>query len=596
MTLKDLWKIAREAYEKGFWKPDLEMYPKNNEIYWSHAFDEIDKAHAIAPAFKRRIVGWEHLVQCAIDMYYHQKHGNDILRRALDRLKKDLPAADDKKWLETEAFLKKFGIESLKQNIKAGFENYYVGELEISDLEAFLVFFADKMMPFFNEKERHFIQMYDTVGNALSDFANTARSIQSSFGKDQISENDLKTFLPLSEAFKEKKNTLLKAASVPHPLYEKTAFDYNGEVDGFVKRIEACEYIKKLDAVRRASIFLRFKPKDLSQTPNDFDIFGLDKKQLKFSNPFDDPQYEEEAVKPLVQDAVKPYTAAFKVVHRKVGDVVEKWIRNALYKVNEASINAWYPHMKFDPEPVMKQFNETVFKCDIENEIFRTIPKTDKLQSRFKDLSKQEGIDSNGVEKSIAEACNARFENTVMKYYQPLVTTLQTLLSHYLSLVKTIRQIEAREISMPLEKAKEHVALWLTKRDEYQQAFTVAEAKFYNASFGGKKKANDGGYQETFNDDLKKIECFKILMHRLKKWKLLDNQQPQAEKKDEAPKEQEVVDEDKKVESQPQKATVEEEDEKEDQKVSEPQQSNVFDIDASSRPTRTRRGNPSNNK
>ena len=334
------------------------------------------------------------------------------------------------------------------------------------------------------------------------------------------------------EAFREKKEALLQIGDQPHPRYERTTFDYNDNIKNFLKRIEASEWIKKLGAIRRTTAFIRSKEEDLKKVPNDFNIFGLDKKHVKYSNPFKDPDVEQE-VGLYVQKALEPYTEKFTDAYKEVGSTMEGWLQRALQDVNRLSINAWYEHTKFDFEPVMKQFDEVVAMCDINGEILRETPKLDLSRQTEAFQLLQDNAISLAPEavKSISDACGVRFENTVMKHCQSIVTTLRALLSHYFSLIKTIRQIESEELKMSFKEAKETVALWLHKKDELQQAFMVAEDGFYKTFFGGKKRISWGNFEPTVGGDFRKIECFATLMFRLKKWKLLPE-----EKKEEAGK------------------------------------------------------------
>jgi hypothetical protein len=438
------------------------------------------------------------------------------------------------------------------------------------------------MLPFVGEKGCDFIKTIDAFKSALLDFGNIVQKVRSAFEKKSEGEPDLKVFLPLMEAFKEKKETLLRIGDQPHPRYAQTAFDYNDNIKNFLKRIEASECMKKLNAVRRTTAFIRSKEEDLEKVPNDFNIFGLDKKYVTYSNPFKDPDVDRE-VESCIREALKPYTEKFTDAYKKVGTDMEDWLRCALQDVNDLSINAWYPHTRFDFEPVMKRFDEVVAMYDINNAILCKTPKLD-LSSRTEAFRL---LQDNAISllpeavKSISDACGACFENTVMKHCQSIVTTLRALLSHYFSLIITIRKIESGELAMFLAEAKKIIAHWLLEKDKLQQAFTVAEGGFYNTFFGGKKRIPWGNFEQTAGDGFRKIECFDTLMFRLKKWTLLpDEKQPEA-KKEKLPqnpidKEQNTIVEDKK-----EPKTV----------IIDPEDTKLTNEKEVTKPTRTRRGN-----
>ena len=523
-TKEELLEIMREAHKSGLWKPNVTLASQKSK-----------ENDPVANAFERSYFLWNRIATGILNTY-----GSDEIvslpQRYLKQVEKILLQKDGKGLLGTEMFSKDPVLEIIEQDVAQYMgrccHDGFLDKDEIPNLDAFLVFFHEKLSPFCREKGGDFTKMIDAFKSALLDFGNIVQKIRSAFEKKSEGEPDLKVFLPLMEAFREKKEALLQIGDQPHPRYERTTFDYNDNIKNFLKRIEASEWIKKLNAVRRTTAFIRFKEEDLKKVPNDFNIFGLDKKYVKYINPFQNPDVDRE-VGPCVKKALEPYTAKFTDAYKEVGSAMEGWLQRALQDVNGLSINAWYPHTKFDPEPVMKRFDEVVAMCDINGEILRETPKLD-LSPRteaFRLLQDNAiSLELKAVE-CISDACGARFENTVMKHCQSIVTTLRALLSHYFSLVKIIRQIESEELKMSFKEAKETVALWLHKKDELQQAFMVAEDGFYKTFFGGKKRISWGNFKPTVGDDFRKIECFGTLMAHLKKWKLLPE-----EKKEEAGK------------------------------------------------------------
>ena len=529
-TKEELLEIMREAHKKGLWKPNVSL-----------ASQKDGENDPVTDAFERSNFLWDWIAIGILNTCRSDKIIS-LPQQYLKQVEKILLQKDGKGLLGTEIFSKDPVLEIIKRDVAQYMERCchdgFLDKDEIPNLDAFLVFFHEKLSPFIGDKGRNFTETVDAFGNALLDFGNTVQDIKSAFEKKSEGEPDLKVFLSLMEAFKKKKEALLRIGDQPHPCYKQTTFDYNDSIKNFLKRIEASEWIKKLNAVRRTASFIRSQEGDLKKIPNDFNIFGLDKKYVKYSNPFKDTDIDRE-VGSCIREALKPYTEKFTDAYKKVGTDMEDWLRCALQDVNDLSINAWYPHTGFDFEPVMKRFDEVVAMYDINNAIFRETPKLDLFPRTEAFRLLQDNAISLLPEavKSISDACGARFENTVMKHCQSIVTTLRALLSHYFSLIITIRKIESEELAMPRAEAKEIVAHWLLEKDKLQQAFTVAEGGFYNTFFGGKKRISWGNFEPTVGDGFRKIECFDTLMFRLKKWKLLpDAKQPQKGKKEEAEK------------------------------------------------------------
>ena len=523
-TKEQLLEIMREAHKSGLWKPNL-----NTQVNSPSEKDGTDKKDPVVNAFERSSFFWKQIAtgilsNCRSDQIM------SLPQQYLKQVEEILLQKDGQGRLGTEMFSKDPIVEIVKQDVaqymKRCCHGGFMDKDEIPKLDAFLVFFHEKLSPFCREKGGDFTKMIDAFKSALLDFGNIVQKIRSAFEKKSEGKPDLKVFLPLMEAFREKKEALLRLGDQPHPRYERTTFDYNDNIKNFLKRIEASGWIKELNAVRRTTAFIRFKEEDLKKVPNDFNIFGLDKKYVKYRNPFQNPDVDGE-VGPCVKKALEPYTAKFKKAYEAIGTTMEDWLRRALQDVNHLSINAWYEHTKFDFEPVMKRFDEVVSMCDINNEILRETPALDlsRQTEAFRLLQDNAIFLDDEAVKSISDACGTRFENTVMKHCQSIVTTLRALLSHYFSFIKTIRQIESGELKMSFKEAKETVALWLHKKDELQQAFMVAEDGFYKTFFGGKKRISWGNFEPTVGDDFRKIECFDILMFRLKKWKLLPEEQ-----------------------------------------------------------------------
>jgi len=422
---------------------------------------------------------------------------------------------------------------SLVRNLKREFEYDPVAGIksEVPNADAFSAFFLEKMAPFLKKEQLDFDKSTDAVGDALSEFGDAVRSTQSMLKKCS-KKTDLTVFFPIMETFDAKKAALLRSIALPHPLVPNCTIQSGSRADHFFEILNKEPFMQQLETMRKKTAFTRFKSHDLSKIPNDYNVFGLDKKHVKYSNPFKDPDIDRE-VESCVQKALEPYMAKFKDAYKEIGITMEGLLQRAHQDVNHLSINAWYPHTKFDSEPVIRRFDEVIAMCDINNEILQETPKLNLSQrsEAFRLLQNNAiFLDSEAV-KSITDACGARFENTVMKHCQSIVTTLRALLSHYFSLVKTIRQIELEELAMSIEEAKEIVAHWLLEKDKLQQAFTVAEGGFYKTFFGGKRRISQWKFEPTVGDDFRKIECFDTLMFRLKKWKLLPE-----EKKEEAGK------------------------------------------------------------
>ena len=529
-TKEELLGIMKEAYKNGFWKPN------------ANPASQKDKENTlIANAFERSNFLWNCIAGGILNTYRSDEIAS-LPQRYLEQVEEILLQKDGQGRLVTEVMPQDPVVEIVKrdvtQYVKRCCHEGFLHKDEIPNLEAFLIFFHEKLSPFVGEKGGDFTKTIDAFKSALLDFGNIVQKIRSAFEKKFESEPDLKVFLPLMEAFREKKEALLQIGKQSHPRYEDATFDYNGDIENFLKRIEVSEWMKKLNAVRCTTAFIRSKEEDLKKVPNDFNIFGLDKKYVEYSNPFKDPDVDQE-VESCVQKALKPYTEKFKDAYKEVGTTMEGRLQRALQDVNGLSINAWDINTKFDSELVMKGFDKVVAMCDINDEILRKTPKLDLLpQSGAFQLLQDNAISlAPEAVKGISDACGARFENTVMKHCQSIITTLRALLSHYFSLIKTIRQIESKEITMSIKEAREIVAHWLLERDKLQQAFTVAEGGFYKTFFGGKRQISQWEFESAVDNDFREIRCFGTLMFRLGKWKLLPEEgKPQEEKKEEAGK------------------------------------------------------------
>lgn len=552
-TNAELFNIAKEAYEKGFWKPDFDAYKfGRQETCAIDGLQDIKGNADLLAVFEKTYACWVRLTKEAYRLYGFDIRMS-ILRVWFEDLEKILLQEDDSEWNKVKPLLKGFGKGSLVRNLKREFEYDPVAGIksEVPNADAFSAFFLEKMAPFLKKEQLDFDKSTDAVGGALSEFGDAVRSTQSILKKCS-KKTDLTVFFSIMETFDAKKAALLRSIALPHPLAPNDTIQSDCGADHFLKILDKEPFIQQLETMRKKTAFTRFKSHDLSKIPNDYNIFGLDKKYVKYSNPFKDPDIDRE-VESCVQKALEPYTAKFKDAYEEIGITMEGWLQRALQDVNNLSINAWCPHTRFDFEPVMKQFDKVVAMYDINNEIFRETPKLDLSQRSEASLLLEKNaifLASEAV-KGISDACGARFENTVMKHCQSIVTTLRALLSHYFSLVKTIRQIESEELAMSIEEAREIVAHWLLERDKLQQAFTVAEGGFYKTFFGGKRRISQWEFRPTVGDDFRKIECFEILMFRLKKWGLLPNEKQSEAKKEEVPqnpndKEQNTIVEDKK--------------------------------------------------
>ena len=529
-TGEELLGIMKEAYKKGLWKPN------------ANPASQKDKENTpVTDAFKRNDFLWGWIAGSILNTCRSNRIAS-FPQQYLEQVEKILLQKDGQGRLGTEVLPKDPVVEIVKrdvtQYVKRCCHDGFLDKDEIPNLEAFLVFFHEKLSPFVGEKGGDFTKTINAFKSALLDFGNIVQKIRSAFEKKFEGEPDLKVFLPLMEAFREKKEALLQIGDQPQPRYERTTSDYNDNIKNFLKRIEASEWIKKLNALRCTTAFIRSKEEDLKKVPNDFNIFGLDKKYVEYSNPFKAPDIDL-AVGPCIREALNPYTEKFTNAYEEIGTVIENQLCCALRNVSTLSNNAWAINTKFDSEPVMKGFDDVVAMCDINDEILLRIPKLDLSQQSEAFQPLQDNAISLAPEavKGISDACGARFENTVMKHCQSIITTLRALLSHYFSLIKTIRQIESKEITMSIKEAREIVAHWLLERDKLQQAFTVAEGGFYETFFGGKRQISQWEFESAVDNDFRKIRCFGTLMFRLKKWELLPEEgKPQEEKKEEAGK------------------------------------------------------------
>ena len=545
-TKEELLEIMREAHKSGLWKPNI-----------TFASQKSKENDPIADAFERSNFLWDWIAIGILNTRRSDKIMS-LPQRYLKQVEEILLQKDGESQLGTEMFSKDPVSEIIKRDVAQYVERCchgdYLDKDEIPNLEAFLVFFHEKLSPFVGEKDCEFTKILDAFKSALLDFGNTVQKIRSAFEKKFEGEPDLKIFLPLMEAFKEKKEALLQIGDQPHPRYERTTFDYNDDIKNFLKRIEASEWMKKLNALRRMTAFKNFKPKDFKaeeeKAKENFGILGLDMNLVKYPNPFKSQKRREEVGKFLKEEAGW-FEEEIRSAYKRIGNVTEEnFIRSLelLYALTEA---AWTCEC-FDPVSVVQTFKEDLLECDIEMLINENKPKPNdnKLHAGFERLRKEKNINTEAVEKSIYDTYGARFEDNVKKRFYAVATSLLELTDHRISFIKTVRKMEETDYEdgeAAYKDALKQVTEWRLKQEERVKQLKVAEGNFYNTFFGGKKKDWQGNYVATIGDT-KQPKCLEILEERLKDYglwepivrgKKADSEKPNV-------KEQNTVIEDKK--------------------------------------------------
>ena len=558
-TKEELLEIMREAHEKDLWKPN------------ANPASQKDKGNdPVANAFERSSFIWEQIAARVLNTC-----GSDEIvslpQRYLKQVEKILLQKDGKGLLGAEMFSKDPVSESLKQDIAQYMgqccHGGFLGKHEIPNLEAFLVFFHEKLSPFVGEKGGDFTKTIDAFKSALLDFGNIVQKIRSAFEKKSEGEPDLKVFLPLMEAFREKKEALLQIGDQPHPRYERTTFDYNDNIKNFLKRIEASEWIKKLNAVRRATSFESFKPKDFKaeeeKAKENFGILGLDMNLVKYTNPFKSRSRKDQ-VGAFLKQTVECFEEEIRSACKHIGTTAENNLIGALEYLYSLTKNVWNRKQPFEPESVTLPFKKAMLACDIEGLISRYKPKreTNTLHKGLLLLKNDKGIDTDAVEKSIYDAYISHFEENNKKHYYAEVTALWNLTNHRISFIKTVREMEASDYKEPeaaQQNAAKQVTEWRLKQEEYVQEFRAADVNFYGAFFGVEKKEHDGKYIPTAIGAVKQPGCMDVLENLLKDYGLWES--IVWKKKKEIPqnpndKEQNTIVEDKKEPETIQKETI----------------------------------------
>ena len=578
-TKEELLEIMREAHKKGLWKPNVTLASQKDK-----------ENDPVVNAFKRNNFLWNRIATGILNTCRSDKIVF-LPQRYLKQVGKILLQKDGQGRIGTEMFSKDPVVEIVKQDVAQYMERCchdgFLDKDEIPNLDAFLVFFHEKLSPFVGEKGCDFTKTVEAFKSALLDFGNIVQKIRSAFEKKSEGEPDLKVFLPLMEAFKEKKESLLRFADQPHPFYEQTAFNYNDDIKNFLKRIEASEWMKKLNAVRRTTAFKNFKPRDFKaeeeKAKNNFGILGLDMNRVKYPDPFKHPRRREQ-VGEFLKKEVECFTEEIRSAYGCIGTTAEKNFINALELLYPLTENAWECE-RFDPKPVMQAFEEAMLKCDIEVLINENKPRSDnnELHKGFKQLKKEKSIDTRTVEKDIYDIYIVCFENNVKKCFYALATALLNLTNHWISFIETVRRIED-EVHENTEKVFEEtvkqVAIWRKKQEEYVQTCQLTEANFYKTFFGGKKKDWQGNFVATIGNT-KQPECLEILKQRLKDYGLWE---PIVLEKKEAPKEQNSEEQNRIIEDKKEPETI--------QKETIPQEGTQLSNEKEvAKPTRTRRVN-----
>ena len=490
-TKEELLEIMREAHKSGLWKPNVTLASQKSK-----------ENDPVANAFERSYFLWKRIATGILNTY-----GSDEIvslpQRYLKQVEEILLQKDGQGRLGTEMFSKDPVLEIIEQDVAQYMgrccHDGFLDKDEIPNLDAFLVFFHEKLSPFCREKGGDFTKMIDAFKSALLDFGNIVQKIRSAFEKKSEGEPDLKVFLPLMKAFREKKEALLQIGDQPHPRYERTTFDYNDNIKNFLKRIEASEWIKKLNAVRRTTSFESFKPKDFKaaeeKAKDNFNILGLDMNLVKYPDPFKSQKRREQVGKFLKKED-ECFTEEIRSACKHIGTTAEDNLIDALKYLYSLTENVWNRKQPFEPESVTLPFKKAMLACDIEGLISKYKPKreTNTLHEGLL-LLKNKGIDTDAAEKSIYDAYISRFEENVKKYYYAEVTALWNLTNHRISFIKTVREMEASDYKDPeaaRQNAAKQVTEWRLKQEEYVQEFRAADVNFYGAFFGVEKKEHDG--------------------------------------------------------------------------------------------------------
>ena len=538
-TQPELLEIVKEGHQRGLWKPNLNVQDNS-----SFEKDGTDKKDPVANAFTKIYFFWNQIAKSILNTYKPEQIML-LPQQYLNQVEKILLQKGGKRQLGTEMFSKNPVPEKLKKEVELFFEKCCQCKLltkdEIPNLEALLAFFREKLSSFVDKKDSDFIKTVDTFGNALLEFGNIVQKIRLAF--EEKSERDYapKEFPQLMEEFKGKKEALLQFVAQPHLCREQTAFDYNGDIGNFLKRIEALEWMQKFNAVRRTAAFKSFKPMDFKakeeKAKNNFDIFGLDTDKVNYRNPF--KQNQREKVGEFLKKAVEVFTEEIRNAYERIGRTAEENFINALKSLYKLTENAWTCE-RFDPKSVMQPFEEALLKCDIDMLINENKPKSDELQKSFKWLNEKTSIDTSAVEKDIYDTYIARFEDDVKKRFYAEVSALLELTNHRISFIKTIREIEETKHEDPdaaKRDAEKQTTEWRLKQEEYVKEFQAADVDFYNAFFGLKQKDEHEKYIPTAIGFVKQPKCLEVLEWRLKYYDLWD---PTLGEKKEAPKEPNV--------------------------------------------------------
>ena len=189
----------REAHKSGLWKPNVTLASQKSK-----------ENDPVANAFERSYFLWNRIATGILNTY-----GSDEIvslpQRYLKQVEEILLQKDGQGRLGTEMFSKDPIVEIVKQDVAQYMERCchdgFLDKDEIPNLDAFLVFFHEKLSPFCREKGGDFTKMIDAFKSALLDFGNIVQKIRSAFEKKSEGEPDLKVFLPHMEAFREKKRS-----------------------------------------------------------------------------------------------------------------------------------------------------------------------------------------------------------------------------------------------------------------------------------------------------------------------------------------------------------------------------------------------------
>ncbi len=537
-TYEELWKIAKEAYAKNLWEPEVKDPNATEGLrYLMHP--------------DRDINAWWYLSR---DILYYSEVGNTskIFRQQLSNFKdlikkceKDvLPEWNMEEW--------DFGTEAILHNtIKNARKTESIHKIfATSNLDQLVPFIMEKMQPFIEKRDLEFLKAIDAFAKELRVFYDCLRGIQSEMTKAKIPPENVEK---LSKTFMERQGALLQVFRAP--MSDKNSLETYFKAD-FLDTVKACAFVKKFNTLRRETAFEAFKPKNLTKTETEkakvnFNILGLDMNLVKYPNPFKKPKRKEDVGK-LLQEKVNYFVEETYSAYERIGEAAETNFILALELLHPLTQEAWTCEC-FDPVPVMQTFKEALLECDIEMLINKYTPKpnANALHKGFELLQKEKKIDTSAVEKTIYDTYVACLEDGVKTRFYAVVTNLWELMNHRISFIKTVRKMEENDPEDPekaFENAQKQVTEWRQKCEEYRQKFSVAEGNFYRTFFGGKKKDWQGNYIKTFGG-VNQPECLDILRERLKDYGLWE--QPQTKKKEEVPQkpndeEQSTVVEDKK--------------------------------------------------